>query len=211
MIAEQCLSGVWMRPRGDAERARVELFSRIRRGQTQLIETLIEQYKTPLYRFLVHLVGDRALADDLFQETWLRVVEHFGRYDPRQSFEAWMFAIARHAAIDHLRRKTVRSEVALENNSSDEPMSVLDRAEFGEKTSVLDCLVAAETRTRVRTLLAGLPWHYREVLLLRFQQELPLEEIARILGLPLSTVKTRVKRGLDALRLRLEALGEGRL
>lgn len=198
-----------MRARRDAERARAELFSRICRGETHLIETLIEQHKLPLYRFLVRLVGDLALADDLFQETWLRVVEHFGRYDPGQSFEAWMFSIARHAAIDHLRRRAVRGEVALENNSGDNPASPLEWLESAEADSVLDRLVEGEVRTRVQTLLAALPWRYREVLLLRFQQELPLEEIARILDLPLSTVKTRVQRGLEALRVRLEALGEG--
>lgn len=199
-----------MAERRDAERAPTDLYTRIRRGETHLIETLIEQHKTPLYRFLVHLVGDRALADDLFQETWLRVVEHLDRYDAGRRFEAWLFSIARHAAIDHLRRKTSHGEVALENGDPADPVSVLDRAEFADPSSALDHLVTVETQARVRRLLAGLPWHYREVLLLRFQHELALDEIARVLELPLSTVKTRVKRGLLALRARLEASGEAR-
>lgn len=199
-----------MRQARDAERAPTELFTRIRRGETHLLETLVEEHKTALYRFLLRLVGDRALADDLFQETWLRVVENFHRYDSRRSFGAWIFSIARHAAIDHHRRKTVHGEVPLENSAEDEHRSVLDCAWDAEVVSALDQLMEAEACAEVQTLLAGLPWHYREVLVLRFQHEMPLEQIAEILDLPLSTVKTRVKRGLDALRARLEARKEAK-
>ena len=199
-----------MRQARDAERAQTELLTRIRRGESRLIETLVEEHKTALYRFLLHLAGDRALADDLFQETWLRVVENFHRYDSRRSFAAWIFSIARHAAIDHHRRKIVHGEVPLEDPADDQHLSVLETARDPEEISVLDQVLEAEACAEVQRLLAGLPWHYREVLVLRFQHEMPLEQIAEILDLPLSTVKTRVKRGLDALRRRFEACREAK-
>src|SRR5262252_9483225 len=77
----------------------------LRRRDPDLLDMLIEQYQHRLLRYLVHLTGNRALADDLFQETWLRVLEKGHQYDGRNKFATWLFSIAHNVAIDHLRKR----------------------------------------------------------------------------------------------------------
>src|ERR1700691_3602700 len=87
---------------------------RLRRGDLNALSELITRYQNRLYRYLLRIVRQPAEAEDLFQRTWLRVAEKIQQYDPRRSFEAWLFTLARNLAIDHLRR--VRPE------SLDEPI-----------------------------------------------------------------------------------------
>lgn len=175
--------------------------ARLRRGDPDALGRLLERYQHRLYRYLCRLVRDPATAEDLFQQTWLRVIEHVARYDPGRSFEPWLFSLARNLAIDHLRRR--RPE------SLDEPLpSGIGRAELlpAEAPSALERVLAQERDERLSEALAGLPVIYSEVLTLRFEEEMKLEEIAEVLEAPLSTVKTRLRRALEAMRRKLEAL-----
>jgi RNA polymerase sigma-70 factor (ECF subfamily) len=169
----------------------------LHRGDPDALAALLARYQNRLYRYLLRVVREPAAAEDLFQQTWLRVVEHAGRYDPRRSFEAWLLTLARHLAIDHLRR--IRPE------SLDEPAAEESAATRGENLaspgpSPLDRSVARERAARLGAALADLPALYREVLTLRFEEEMKLEEIAEVTCAPLSTVKTRLRRGLEGLR-----------
>src|SRR5512143_2815363 len=85
----------------------------LRLRDPDLLDRLIEQYQHRLLRYLVYLAGNRALAEDLFQETWLRVLERGRQYDGKSPFETWLFAIGRHLLIDTLRRKSPTSLDAL--------------------------------------------------------------------------------------------------
>lgn len=158
------------------------------------IDSLVECHGHRLLRYLVHLTSDRSLAEDLFQETWLRVIERGGQYDPRRPFVAWLLGIARHLALDALRRK---QPVSLE--------AIVDPPDEGRSTgpSPLESLAARERRDHLTAAAAALPAVNREVLFLRFQEDLALEEIARVTGSPLPTVKSRLYRGLEHLARRL--------
>lgn len=188
-----------------------ELVAFTRRGRPEGIARLVERYSARLYRYLHRLVNDPALAEDLLQDTWLRVVERLDGYDAKQPFLAWLFAIARHRAIDTLRhrarevRNLGQAAEAWENEEGEwlEPLERVAAA----GPSPLEQLAETELERRVAEIFTRLPRHYRVVLALRFQEDLPLEEIARLLELPLSTVKTRVQRGLVLLRQRAEGLG----
>ena len=79
--------------------------ARFRRGDRAALTPILQQYQFRLYRFLLRMVGDTATAEDLFQQTWIRVMEKIAGYDPSHRFDAWLFAVARNLAIDHLRRK----------------------------------------------------------------------------------------------------------
>lgn len=187
-----------------------ELVAHIRRGGTEGMALLVERYSARLHRYLLHLTGNPAAADELLQDTWLRVVERLDGYDARQPFLAWLFAIARHRAIDLAReraretRHLGRPAEPVENDEGErlEPLETVAAA----GPSPLEQLAAHELEARVAWLFSRLPRHYREVLALRFHHDFSLEEIARLLGLPLSTVKTRVQRGLVLLRQRAEGL-----
>jgi len=170
----------------------------LRRRDPALLDGLIEQYQYRLYRYLLYLTGSPETAEDLFQETWIRVLDRGHQYDGRSKFETWLFAIARHLAVDWSRRKNPRSLESLTEADSGEPFEL---AAGG--ASVLDGIARQETEARVRASLGQLPAVYREVLLLRFQEDLTIEEIATVLGAPVSTVKSRLYRGLDGLRERL--------
>ena len=164
----------------------------LRRRDPALLDLLIEQYEYRLYRYLLYLTANREVAEDLFQETWIRVLDRGDQYDGRASFETWLFAIARHLVFDLYRRKKPDSLDSLE-----EPV-VIDA-----QPSPLDEASRRQGERQMHERLERLPAVYREVLLLRFQEDLDLQEIAGVLGTPLSTVKSRLYRGLEALRMEL--------
>ncbi|MBI1738631.1 MAG: sigma-70 family RNA polymerase sigma factor [Acidobacteria bacterium] len=172
--------------------------ARLRQGDPEALGPLLARYQNRLYRYLLRLVRDRATAEDLFQQTWLRVVEKVHQYDALRSFEAWLFALAHNLAIDYLRR--YRPESLDELQSPDEPRNV----QF--PSAGPDALARALEQERAGLVIEALdelPAVYRELLSLRFEEEMKLAEIAEVLDMPLSTVKTRLKRGLERLRERL--------
>jgi RNA polymerase sigma-70 factor, ECF subfamily len=172
---------------------------RLRNGDAESIAQLVEQYQHRLYRYLLRLVSRPSTAEDLFQQTWLRVMERIQYYDPRRSFEGWLFAVAHNLAIDHLRRK--QPESLDEPLPSGETQADLTRS---ENPGALDLLMTKERATYVVGAIAELPIAFREVITLRFEEGMKLEEIATVLSLPMGTVKTRLHRALKALRLTLE-------
>ena len=168
----------------------------LRRRDPNLLDRLIEQYQQRLYRYLLFLTADPALAEDLFQETWIRVLERGHQYNAKSKFESWLFTIARNLVIDVSRRKKFRSLEEFADPESNQPYEPPD----DRAVSALQLLVTHENEQSVQLSLTKLPAYYREVLLLRFHEELALEEIAKVLSVPLSTVKSRLYRGLDALK-----------
>ena len=179
--------------------------TRLRSGDVEAVAALMERYQHRLYRYLLRLVREAGTAEDLFQQTWLRVMERIRSYNPQLSFDRWLFALAHNLAIDYLRR--YRPE------SLDEPLPSGDsRLEIiaGSAPGALEQMLAEERAGWLASALAGLPVVFREVLTLRFEEELQLDEIAGILNLPLGTVKTRLHRALKHLRQELESkLGAG--
>jgi RNA polymerase sigma-70 factor, ECF subfamily len=177
----------------------VDEAARLRRGDPVALAAVISRYQHRLYRYLLRLVADPVTAEDLFQQTWVRVMESIRRYDARRSFEAWLFAVAHNLAIDYLRRS--RPESLDEMLPSGEVRG--DRlADTGP--DALDCLLEWERAEAVSAALRHLPAIHREVLTLRFEEDMKLEQIAEIVQIPLSTVKSRLRRALDGLRSRLE-------
>jgi RNA polymerase sigma-70 factor, ECF subfamily len=174
----------------------------LRRRDPDLLDRLIEQYQQRLYRYLLFLTGNPALAEDLFQETWVRVLERGHQYNAKNKFESWLFTIARNLVIDVSRRKKIASLEDLGDPDSNQSYEPPDDG----SASALQMLVTRENQKAVQLSLLRIAPYYREVLLLRFQEELPLEEIAKVLATPISTVKSRLYRGLAALK---SALPEG--
>jgi RNA polymerase sigma-70 factor (ECF subfamily) len=169
----------------------------LRRRDPDLLDRLIEQYQFRLFRYLVHLTGNRERAEDFFQETWLRVLERGHQYDGKWKFEAWLFAIARNLVLDWHRRKRPQSLESLAGPDEDAPaFDVQDQ----KSESPLQRVLREEERAGLELSLHRVPAIYREVLVLRFQEEMQLDEIATVTGAPISTVKSRLYRGLEALK-----------
>ncbi len=180
--------------------ANAEIAARLKAGDPLLLDQLIVEYQHRLLRYLLYLTGNRELAEDLFQETWMRVLLRGGQYNGNARFDTWLFTIARNLLIDVRRRRTMASlEEMSEGGEDDRPFEIAS----AEPTPFDNCLSQQNSALVAGALLTLEPLH-REVLVLRFHEELALEEIAAVTGAPLSTVKSRLYRGLAALRPRIE-------
>ena len=176
------------------------LAQRLKHRDPELLDRLIEQYQFRLFRYLLHLTANRERAEDFFQETWLRVLERGHQYDGKWKFEAWLFAIARNLVLDWHRRKKPQSIDSLAGPEEHAEFDIKD--ERGE--SPLDQVLQAEQKFGVQQSLEKVPAIYREVLVLRFQEEMQLDEISGVTGAPISTVKSRLYRGLGALKAAMQ-------
>ena len=162
----------------------------LRRRDPDLLDHLIEQYQHRLLRYLVYLSGNRELAEDLFQETWIRVLERGHQYDGRHEFSTWLYAVARNLTIDYLRKKR---PLSLDGLMEDEEHAPLEPADT--RPTAWEVVQQHEQAQHIGTALVGIPAEYREAIVLRFQDGLALEEIAAVIGAPLGTVKSRLNRG----------------
>ncbi len=175
----------------------------MRRGDPDALTAIISRYQHRLYRYLLRLVREPAAADDLFQQTWLRVMEKIGRYDARRNFESWLFSVAHNLAIDAWRGQRGESaHYAGDADDAGEP--AIERLGAGDPEAQ-ERLLDIERGAMLAACMHDLPAIHREVLTLRFEEDMKLEEIAEVAGVPLSTVKSRLRRALDGLRAAMNA------
>ncbi|MGH9587155.1 MAG: RNA polymerase sigma factor [Acidobacteriaceae bacterium] len=172
----------------------------LKRRDAGLVDRLIVQYQHRLMRYLLFLTGDREIAEDLFQETWMKVLTRGSQYNGAARFDTWLFTVARNLLID-LRRK--RSMVSLEDMCAGEDEEYAFQVP-SEEPNPFDHYRSREGARRIAAALLLLDPLQREVLALRFHEELSLEEIATVTRTPLSTVKSRLYRGMAALKPHVE-------
>ena len=172
----------------------------LRQRNVAFLQELVGRYQYRLVRYLIYLLGRRDEVDDLVQETWLRVLERGSSYDGRCRFEPWLFTIARNLAIDHIRKGRTFS---LDSNTGEEQDSAL-QTPASNAPSPFTLAARTEDAEWLATSLQTLEPIYREALVLRFQEELSLQEISGVVGAPVATVASRIYRGLRALRSRFE-------
>lgn len=174
-------------------------------------DALYEEWKDPVYRYLVHYVGSVSMAEDLFQEVWLKAFEQLGQLRDPGAFRPWIFRIARNMALNNIRKDRRKTQIWI--------LSDLSRAGRGEEEAGLlsrladkgstpaDIAIGKERKRLLRESLQDLDPLTQEIFQLRYFEHLSLREIAEILQIPLGTVGTRIYRGLDQLRVALEQNG----
>ena len=198
-----------LRAAADAEAAaarNADIAQGLKRQDAALLDQLIDEYQHRLMRYLTFLTGRREVAEDLFQETWIRVLLRGAQFNGKARFDTWLFTIARNLVIDLSRKKTMASLDEMQDPGEDErPFEVA-----ADEPSPYQKFRSREDAAEVHAVLLALHPTYREVLVLRFHEELPLEEIAGVTRAPLSTVKSRLYRGLAALKPELEKLRAAR-
>jgi RNA polymerase sigma-70 factor (ECF subfamily) len=172
----------------------------LRQRNAIFLEQLVEQYQYRLIRYLIYLLGRRDGVDDLVQETWLRVLERGSSYDGRSRFEPWLFTIARNLAIDHMRKRRIFSLDANPDGEWDPAVQM----PASNAPSPFALAARTEDAGRLADALEALEPIYREALLLRFQEDLSLQEMSAVVGAPVATVASRIYRGLRTLRSRME-------
>lgn len=184
------------------EHENAEIARGLKRQDPELLDRLIETYQHRLMRYLTFLTGKREVAEDLFQETWMRVLLRGAQYNGKARFDTWLFTIARNLVIDLSRKRTMASLDEMQDPERDDrPFEVAI-----DGPSPFEQFCSREDAAEVTAALLDLHATYREVLVLRFHEDLALEEIAAVTRSPLSTVKSRLYRGLAALRPQIEAL-----
>lgn len=173
----------------------------LKRHDAQLLDELIVAYQHRLLRYLLYLTGNREMAEDLFQETWMRVLVRGSQFNGNSRFDTWLFTIARNLVIDYRRRRSMASlEEMCEASDEERPFEIASQ----DKTP-FEHLATLENGELVAAALLTLDPLHREVLVLRFHEEMSLEEIARMTRAPLSTVKSRLYRGLASLKPHVSA------
>ncbi len=166
-----------------------ELARQARSGSERASRELVRRYERPVFNLIVRMVRDAALAEDLAQETFIKVFSRLDQYDPAFKLASWILKIAHNTTIDHLRRPNPATAslddqegagaVELPDSGAPSPLATLERRELAE---LLD-----EVIDRLRP-------EYRQVVVLRYQEDLDYGEIADVLGLPLGTVKSYLHR-----------------
>ena len=187
------------------EQARLESLAvaeGLKRRKAGLLDELIVRYQHRLLRYLLFLSGNRETAEDLFQEVWMRVLVRGGQFNGKARFETWLFTIARNLVIDQRRKRTMNSLDELIEGVGDDDRAMTFEVAAGDPTP-FEHVSNLEDREKIAAALLELDALHREVLVLRFHEELSLEEIAKVTRAPLSTVKSRLYRGLAMIKPRL--------
>jgi RNA polymerase sigma-70 factor (ECF subfamily) len=189
-----------------------DLIALARSGSETAYRELLDRYQRPVFSLVYRMVRDRERAEDLSQETFIKVFNHLDRYNPSYKFSSWIFKIASNLAIDSLRKKEIKT-VSLDGSRHAE---TADQAESTRITveskdeSPEERLEAKELGQEIEQAIGELRSEYRTAILLRHVEGRPYEEIAEIMGIPLGTVKTYIHRARGELRetlahLRIEA------
>lgn len=178
-----------------------KLIQQAKRGDRTAFAALVDEYRNKIFGYLLRMVGNREDALDLAQETFLRVYSNLDSFNVGQPFKPWLYRIATNLAIDHLRRD--RDLISLDAPLHNEENWHLQLAD--DKPGPVEQQEQVELARYLARLIADLPENYRSVILLRHGHDLSYQEIAETLGVPVSTVKTRLFRAREALRQKLVA------
>ena len=163
------------------------IISRLKAGDATVIDDIVERYKDQLFAFIVRMVNSYDAAEEIFQETWIKVIRHSNSFRGEAKFSTWLFQISRNVYRDALRKNKGWSYISI------------------EETDELTCEPAADSADsiemeEVRNIVAGLPLKMKEVIVLRYYHDLNIREISDVLGCSEGTVKSRTFRALGIIR-----------
>jgi RNA polymerase sigma-70 factor (ECF subfamily) len=166
-------------------------------GKDRAFDKLYKKYERPLFSFILKFVGNRGVAEDMFQQTWLKVIKALPQYEERGSFSSWLFGIANNSCVDHARKKS-RSKI--DDLASSEGMEKLPDDDLNPE----DAIVKEERMAWLEKAVERLPVEQKQVVLMRLFAELPFKEIARIVDSPLNTVLGRMHYAVKNLKKMVE-------
>ncbi len=175
-------------------------------GRDTAFRELLRRYERPVFSLVFRMVRDRDTAEDLAQESFIKVLNHIDRYRPEFKFSSWLFKIANNVAIDHLRKRTVDT-VSLEGSRYATTTAEAESTAIpvaSKDQSALEEMESKELGGAIEKAVAALRPEYRACILLRHVEDRSYEEIAATLDLPLGTVKTYIHRARHELRKALE-------
>ncbi|MFN3197320.1 MAG: RNA polymerase sigma factor [Bradymonadia bacterium] len=196
------------RPKGQTDEDLMERFRD--QGDTAAFEELLRRHERPVFNFIRRMVRDDELANDLLQETFLRVVKSAKVYSRKAKFTTWLYTIARNQSIDSLRKAKHRRTVSLDapvKGGEEGDRTLMERIP-GKSEDAHTRLDAREMTERIQTAVNQLSDEQREVFMMRQFQGLPFKEIASVVGVSENTIKSRMRYALENLRLALADYAE---
>ena len=198
-------------PRGELDYSKLtdqEVVAQARAGRETAYRELIGRYERPVFSIIYRLVRDRELAEDLAQDTFIKVLNALDRYDPKQKFSSWIFKIAHNTAIDRLRKREVDT-LSLDGSPNARTADDVEATRIvvaSTEESPEEYTASREIGTEIERALARLRPEYRTAIMLWHIEDRPYEEIAEIMEIPLGTVKTFIHRARNELRKHLAHL-----
>lgn len=177
-----------------------QLITRFQNDDLAAFDLIVERYQGQLINFVGRLLNDRNTAEDIVQETFLRVYRNKHRYKEIAKFSTWIYTIAGNLARTELRRRKIRNFFSISQRGEGEKDYEIPDADINVEKSVESGLV----KDMIMREIMELPVYFREVIILRDIQDLAYEEISQILNVPLGTVKSRVNRGRSQIQKRLK-------
>jgi RNA polymerase sigma-70 factor (ECF subfamily) len=164
-----------------------KLMERYANGDAEAFDELYARYRGPLYRYFIRQVNDRASANDLYQGAWEKIIRSRDRYRSSSRFTVWMYTIARNHLIDHYRGLRLSAPAEIEELSDQQP---------GPVEGAIDC----EQNEQLLAGIVALPEEQRTTLLLKLETGLKMEEIAKVTGTSIETVKSRLRYAVGKLK-----------
>jgi len=177
-----------------------QLIAQFQGGELSAFEEIVGRYQGQLINFVGRLLNDRNTAEDIVQETFLRVYRNKHRYKEIARFSTWIYTIAGNLARTELRRRKIRNFFSISQRGETEKDYEIPDSEINVEKSVEGGMV----RDLIMKEVMQLPVYFREVIILRDLQDLSYEEISVMLKVPLGTVKSRVNRGRSQIQKRLK-------
>jgi RNA polymerase sigma-70 factor (ECF subfamily) len=177
-------------------------------GRESAFRELVRRYERPVFSLVFRMVRDRETAEDLAQDTFVKVLNHIDRYSPDFKFSSWLFKIANNVAIDWLRRRRLDT-VSMDGSPHASTASEIEASALdleADQETALEELESRELGAAIEQAIAKLRPEYRACIMLRHVEDRSYEEIAATLDLPLGTVKTYIHRARHELRKALEPL-----
>jgi RNA polymerase sigma-70 factor, ECF subfamily len=189
-----------------------QLLSAYREGDKGAFSDLVERYQRELFHFLVRFLGDRAAAEDIFQEAFLQVHQSADQFDPERRFRPWLFTIAANKARDLMRSQARRPTSPLSaaiSPGDDESGEFID---LMQATAAMpdEPMQRQELQQQVHKTVMNMPEHLREILLLSYFHQFPYKQISQILSIPLGTVKSRLHAAVAHFADRWRAVNQHR-
>ena len=174
-------------------------------GRDLAFRELVRRYERPVFSLIYRMVRDREAAEDLAQDSFVKVLNHIDRYNPEFKFSSWIFKIANNVAIDHLRRRQPQT-VSMDGSPHATSAAEIEASSFeiaADQETALQEMEAKEIGSAIERAIAKLRPEYRACIMLRHIEDRSYEEIATTLDLPLGTVKTYIHRARNELRVLL--------
>ena len=171
-----------------------QLMSQVKMGEVAAFEILFARYQQPLFNFILRMLGDFHKAEDIFQETFLRVFRHAQKYDESYRFSPWLYQIARNLCLEEIRRQRQVETISVDEDDDCQTIELWDKNTPDEQ------LEMAEAEQIVQNAILRLSEQQREVFLLRENHGLSYDEISQITNLSVSAVKSCLHRARMALK-----------